>query len=99
MHYFDYRKVARQAGIPDDKLRAIVRSVKREFGRDTMMLELHVLRICMAVRDGQADLKNVLRDEADAPRRGPKKVSTRTYATAERQHLVADPSAEYGRKQ
>ena len=53
MRYFDYEAVARQAGISEHDLAAICDSMRREFPDDEMMWELHVLRACMAIRDGR----------------------------------------------
>ena len=64
MRYFDYQKVANDAEIPKDKLDKIYNAMKREFPRDEMMLELHVLRACMAVRDGHISLDLILKKDA-----------------------------------
>ena len=60
MRYFDFEKVAHEARIPSDKLAAISRSVRQDFPHDDMMHELHLLRACLAVRDGHATLEEVL---------------------------------------
>lgn len=60
MKYFDYESAAREAGIPDDKLEAIVRLMEAEFPHDQMMAELHVLRACHAILDGRVTLDEVL---------------------------------------
>jgi hypothetical protein len=60
MEYFDYEGVAREAGISADLLASIRDAMQREFPHDLMMLELHVLRACMAVRDGQVTVDQVL---------------------------------------
>lgn len=38
--------------------------MRREFPADEMMCELHVLRACMAIRDGLASLEDVLAPES-----------------------------------
>lgn len=60
MDYFDYENTAREAGITKDQLVQIVAVTKAEFPHDDMMFELHVLRICMAIRDGLATVVQVL---------------------------------------
>lgn len=60
MDYFDYQSAAREAGISDDLLACVVTAMKREFPRDPMMCELHVLRACMAVRDGHISVEQIL---------------------------------------
>ena len=61
MRYFDYEKAAREAGITEEQLKEVCASIRREFPKDDMMYELHVLRACAAVRDGRASLDDVLR--------------------------------------
>ncbi|MCC7291088.1 MAG: hypothetical protein IT449_03385 [Phycisphaerales bacterium] len=63
MNYFDYTEAAKQAGIETHDLQRIVESVRREFPRDDMLFELHVLRACMAIKDGWATLEQVLAEE------------------------------------
>ncbi len=67
MKYFDSEEVAREANIPPDKLEQLRRLVRQEFPRDEMMYELHVLRTCMAVKDGILNLDEILR--SDLPHR------------------------------
>ena len=66
MRYFDYESVARAAGIPDGKLDELCRRVREEFPTDDMLYELHVLRACMAIRDGPITLEDALRRPATA---------------------------------
>ncbi|MBI4518014.1 MAG: hypothetical protein HY699_19600 [Deltaproteobacteria bacterium] len=61
MSYFDYQSVAAEAGIPKDELDQLARLIREEFPRDDMMYELHVLRACMAIRDGFVSLEDALR--------------------------------------
>ena len=42
--YFDYQKLAREMKVPDSTLRRIEREVRKEFPKDKLMFELHVLR-------------------------------------------------------
>lgn len=44
IEYFDYQKVAKEMRMPDTILKRIKREVKKDFPRDKMMYELHVLR-------------------------------------------------------
>ena len=50
MRYFDYESVAREAGIPAEKLEAWRESLRRDYPGDEMMVELRLLRACEAVR-------------------------------------------------
>jgi len=51
-YYFDYETAAREAGIAPDDLEKLCAIVRRDFPADDMMYELHVLRACMAVKQG-----------------------------------------------
>ncbi len=63
MRYFDYEKVAREAHIPPEKLGELSHVIRQDFPRDEMMYELHLLRACMAIRDGVLTLEEALRPE------------------------------------
>ena len=60
MTYFDYEEVAREAHIPAEKLDELRHLIRGEFPRDEMMYELHLLRACMAIRDGVVTLQQAL---------------------------------------
>jgi len=61
MRYFDYQSVAREAKIPDQKLRKLVERIVKEFPNDPMMAELHALRACQAIRDGHIQIDEALK--------------------------------------
>ena len=65
MRIFDYESVAREAGLSEDAVERLCAIVRREFPRDDMMFELHMLRACMAVRDGRITLDEALADEPE----------------------------------
>lgn len=65
MEYFDYQSVASEAGIQPAELSKLVERVRQDFPSDPMLLELHVLRACRAIRDHQVTIERVLA-EADA---------------------------------
>ena len=60
MSYFDYEEVAREAHIPAEKLEQLRRLTKKEFPRDEMMYELHLLRACMAIKDSVLTIDQAL---------------------------------------
>ena len=60
MLYFDYEKIAREAQIPSGKLEELRSLVREHFPNDPMMSELHLLRVCMAIRHGDLRLDDVL---------------------------------------
>lgn len=63
MRFFDYKKVAEEAGIPPDKMAELVSIMRREFPKDEMMFELHVLRACLAIRDGHVTIDEALKSQ------------------------------------
>ena len=68
MPFFDYASVAREAGIPDDKLAELVRIMRQEFPGDEMMTDLHVLRACMVIQEGRTTIDAILsRHTAETP--------------------------------
>ncbi len=71
MRYFDYEQVAREAGIPADRLADLSKLVRAEFPTDDMLYELHVLRACMAIRDGYISLEEALHPQAMASHASP----------------------------
>ena len=66
MRYFDYQSVAREAKIPDQKLRKLVELIRKEFPNDSMMAELHALRACQAIRDGHIQIDDALKLQAES---------------------------------
>ena len=59
MDYFDYRTAARAAGISDELLASWRHGFECEYGDDSTMVELRLLRACNAVlMDGQ-DIEHV----------------------------------------
>lgn len=66
MQYFDFEKVAREANIPKDTLAELCRMMRAEFPHDDMMYELHVLRACLAVRDGRIRVEDLMPSEQPA---------------------------------
>lgn len=63
MRFFDCEKVASQANIPPDKLEKLRHLIRQEFPRDEMMYELHLLRACMAIKNGMVTVEEALRPE------------------------------------
>lgn len=60
MDYYDYQSVATEAGIPAAKLAELVRLVQAEYPHDPMMCELHILRACLAIREGRITVDEAL---------------------------------------
>lgn len=66
MRYFDYQSVAREAKIPEQKLRKLVDLIGKEFPNDPMMAELHALRACLAIRDGHIEIDDALKVQGES---------------------------------
>ena len=65
MDYFDCKKEATEAGLSKEDLELLCHLIRQEFPADQMMYELHVLRACMAIKDGYWTVDE-LRKEASA---------------------------------
>jgi hypothetical protein len=66
MRYFDYQTVARDAGIPSAALELLLRQLTEESPGDPMLVELHALRACMAIKSGNLTIEQALAD-TEAP--------------------------------
>ena len=65
MKYFDYESVAREGKIPSGKTRKLLKIIGQEFPNDRLMRELHMLRACMAIRDGRIRIDDLLKSDAE----------------------------------
>lgn len=65
MRYFDYSRVAKAAKIPARALARLRAIVRTEFPDDDMLFELHLLRLCTAIRDGQLTLDEALNRDGE----------------------------------
>jgi hypothetical protein len=61
--YFEYEKIAREANILPDQLQELRQLVRREFPQDDMLYELHLLRICMAIKQGVVTVADAIQAE------------------------------------
>jgi len=62
MRYFDYQTVAREAGILPAQLDLLLAQLTEESPHDPMLVELHALRACMAIKAGQLTIEQALAD-------------------------------------
>ena len=62
MRYFDYQTVARDAGISPAMLDRLLRQLTEELPGDLMLVELHALRACMAIKAGHLTVEQALAD-------------------------------------
>ena len=66
MGYFNFTNIAEEAKIPESRLRELKEMMRRDFPKDDMLYELHMLRACMAVRDGLISLDDLHHPESIA---------------------------------
>ena len=67
MKQFDYESIALEAKIPREQVDEICRLMREECPVDEMLYELHVLRACMAIRDGNVTVEQVLHSSETSP--------------------------------
>lgn len=46
---FNYEAIAKRINLPEDRLSKIGKIIRKDFPRDEMMFELHMLRVLMAL--------------------------------------------------
>lgn len=62
MRYYDYERIAREAGISAEDLERLCRLIRQDFPHDDMLYELHVMRACKIVRDGPYTMEQIVED-------------------------------------
>jgi hypothetical protein len=60
--YFDYISVAKKCDISEDTLKKLEDIERKEFPRDQMMFELHMLRMLKAIGRGSVKPEEILND-------------------------------------
>ena len=60
IYMFDYEAVAKEAGIPDDKIAALADEVRLDYPGDEMLFELRMLRTCSSIREGRATVETAI---------------------------------------
>lgn len=60
--YFDYISVAKKCDISEDTLKKLEDIERKEFPRDQMMFELHMLRMLKAIDRGSVKPEEILND-------------------------------------
>jgi len=61
VEYFDYVTVAKRCNITDEVLEKLEELERREFPRDQMMFELHMLRLLRAIEQGYLKPEEILK--------------------------------------
>lgn len=62
--YYDYESVARQAGLNADQINSLVARWREDYPEDQVLLELRLLRTCMAIKNGHCTLQQALEHES-----------------------------------
>jgi hypothetical protein len=70
MRYFDYERVAREAGISAEDLGRLCHLIRQEFPGDDMLYELHVMRACRIIKDGPYTMEQIVADLTPAAAAG-----------------------------
>lgn len=65
--FFDYERVAAEAGISPADLDALRRRVQADYANDEMMCELRLLRTCHAIAAGKCTVADALKSEERVP--------------------------------
>lgn len=68
--YYDYESVARETGLGDAELAGLVSRWREDYNDDLPLLELRLLRVCMAIREGACTLEEALERESPVSRFG-----------------------------
>lgn len=63
VEYFDYMKVAKRCKIPEEVLKELEELERKEFPRDQMMFELHMLRMLRSIEQGIVKPDEILREK------------------------------------
>ncbi|HUT01818.1 MAG TPA: hypothetical protein VM031_05150 [Phycisphaerae bacterium] len=61
--YFDYPRVAAEAGISQQDLDAMACLVAADYLKDSMLYELRLLRTCSAIKEGACTVAEALKPE------------------------------------
>ncbi len=65
---FNYEAIAKRINLPEERLSEIGKIIRKDFPRDEMMFELHMLRILMALERKDLTLEDLLKEEGNKGR-------------------------------
>ncbi|OGF58595.1 MAG: hypothetical protein A2Y62_07925 [Candidatus Fischerbacteria bacterium RBG_13_37_8] len=57
---FDYKTIAMKLNIPKKRLKQLEDMIYKEFPRDKMMFELHMLRLLNSTKKGRVDIQEFI---------------------------------------
>ena len=59
---FNYEAIAKRINLPEDRLSEIGKIIRKDFPRDEMMFELHMLRVLMPLERKDLTLEDLLKE-------------------------------------
>jgi hypothetical protein len=59
---FNYEAIAKRINLPEERLSEIGKIIRKDFPRDEMMFELHMLRVLMALERKDLTLEDLLKE-------------------------------------
>ncbi len=62
--YFDYEKVGHEAGLTEDQVKRLLVRWREDYPNDPLLLELRLLRTCMAIKDGHCTFEQAMERES-----------------------------------
>jgi hypothetical protein len=65
---FNYEAIAKRINLPEDRLSEIGKIIRKDFPRDEMMFELHMLRVLMALERKDLTLEDLFKEEGNRQR-------------------------------
>ena len=65
---FNYEAIAKRINLSEQRLSEIGKIIRKDFPRDEMMFELHMLRVLMALERKDLTLEDLLKEEGNKGR-------------------------------
>jgi hypothetical protein len=65
---FNYEAIAKRINLPENRLSEIGKIIRKDFPRDEMMFELHMLRVLMALERKDLTLEDLLKEPGNKGR-------------------------------
>ena len=65
---FNYEAVAKRINLPEERLSEIGKIIRKDFPRDEMMFELHMLRVLMALERKDLTLEDLFKEPGNKGR-------------------------------
>jgi len=65
---FNYEAIAKRINLPEERLSEIGKIIRKDFPRDEMMFELHMLRVLMALERKDLTLEDLFKEPGNKGR-------------------------------